>query len=38
MTGEKKAYLVNVTAETKEMIKRAQLAEKQGSKYTNHNR
>ncbi|MCK5043603.1 type III ribulose-bisphosphate carboxylase [Candidatus Pacearchaeota archaeon] len=32
-TGEKKAYLVNVTAETKEMIKRAQLAEKQGSKY-----
>jgi ribulose-bisphosphate carboxylase large chain len=32
-TGEKKAYLVNVTAETKEMIKRAQLAELQGSKY-----
>ncbi|MFC1682340.1 type III ribulose-bisphosphate carboxylase [Nanoarchaeota archaeon] len=32
-TGEKKAYLVNVTAETKEMIKRAQLAEKMGSKY-----
>ncbi len=32
-TGEKKAYLVNVTAETKEMIKRAQLAEMQGSKY-----
>ena len=32
-TGEKKAYLVNVTAETKEMIKRAQLAEQQGSKY-----
>ena len=32
-TGEKKAYLVNVTAETKEMIKRAQLAEKQGNKY-----
>ncbi len=32
-TGEKKAYLVNVTAETKEMLKRAQLAEKQGSKY-----
>ncbi len=32
-TGEKKAYLVNVTAETKEMMKRAQLAEKQGSKY-----
>ncbi|MAG50574.1 type III ribulose-bisphosphate carboxylase [archaeon] len=32
-TGEKKAYLVNVTAETKDMLKRAQLAEKQGSKY-----
>jgi len=32
-TGEKKAYLVNITAETKEMIKRAQLAEKMGSKY-----
>ena len=32
-TGEKKAYLVNVTAETKEMIKRAQLVEKQGGKY-----
>ena len=32
-TGEKKAYLVNVTAETKEMIKRAQLAEKMGNKY-----
>lgn len=32
-TGEKKGYLVNVTAETKEMIKRAQLAEKMGGKY-----
>jgi ribulose-bisphosphate carboxylase large chain len=32
-TGERKGYLVNVTAETKEMIKRAQLAEKMGSKY-----
>jgi ribulose-bisphosphate carboxylase large chain len=32
-TGERKAYLVNVTAETKEMLKRAQLAEKMGSKY-----
>jgi ribulose-bisphosphate carboxylase large chain len=32
-TGEKKAYLVNVTAETKEMVKRAQLVEKQGGKY-----
>lgn len=32
-TGEKKAYLVNITAETKEMIKRAQLVENQGGKY-----
>jgi len=32
-TGEKKAYLVNVTAETKEMVKRAQLVEKMGGKY-----
>ncbi len=32
-TGEKKGYLVNVTAETKEMIKRAELVEKQGGKY-----
>jgi len=32
-TREKKAYLVNITAETKEMIKRAQLVEKQGGKY-----
>ncbi len=32
-TGEKKAYLINVTAETKEMMKRAQLVEKQGGKY-----
>ncbi len=32
-TGEKKAHLVNVTAETKEIMKRAQLAEQQGSKY-----
>jgi len=32
-TGEKKAYLVNVTAETKEMIKRAQLVENLGGKY-----
>jgi len=32
-TGEKKGYLVNVTAETKEMMKRAQLAEKMGGKY-----
>jgi len=33
VTGEKKGYLINVTAETKEMLKRAQLAEKMGSKY-----
>lgn len=32
-TGEKKAYLINVTAETKEMMKRAQLVEQQGGKY-----
>jgi len=32
-TGEKKAYLVNVTAETKEMLKRAELVEKMGGKY-----
>jgi len=32
-TGEKKAYLVNVTAETREIIKRAQLVENQGGKY-----
>jgi ribulose-bisphosphate carboxylase large chain len=32
-TGEKKAYLVNVTAETKQMMKRAELVEEQGGKY-----
>jgi len=32
-TGEKKAYLVNVTAETKEMLKRTQLVEDLGGKY-----
>ena len=32
-TGEKKAYLINVTAETKEMMKRAQLAEDLGCKF-----
>lgn len=32
-TGEKKAYLVNITAETKEMMKRAQLVEDLGGKY-----
>lgn len=33
ITGEKKAYLVNVTAETSEMIKRAALVEKLRGKY-----
>ena len=32
-TGEKKAYLVNITAETKEMMKRAQLVEELGGRY-----
>ncbi len=32
-TGEKKAYLINVTAETKEMMKRAQLIEDLGGKF-----
>nr|VDD88962.1 RuBisCO long chain, Form III-b [uncultured archaeon] len=32
-TGEKKAYLVNVTAETKEMIKRAQIVEDLGGRF-----
>ncbi len=32
-TGEKKAYLINVTAETKEMMQRAQLVEDLGGKY-----
>ncbi|MEK7092767.1 MAG: RuBisCO large subunit C-terminal-like domain-containing protein, partial [Patescibacteria group bacterium] len=32
-TGEKKGYLVNVTAETNEMIKRAQLVQDLGGKY-----
>nr|VDD88772.1 RuBisCO long chain, Form III-b [uncultured archaeon] len=32
-TGERKGYLENVTAETKEMIKRAQLVENMGGKY-----
>src|SRR3989344_6767928 len=32
-TGEKKGYLVNVTAETKEMMKRAQLTDRMGGKY-----
>ncbi len=32
-TGEKKGYLVNVTAETKEMMRRAQLVEDLGGKY-----
>ena len=32
-TGEKKAYLINVTAETNEMIRRAELVRKQGGKF-----
>lgn len=32
-TGEKKAYLVNITSETKEMMKRAQLVEDLGGKF-----
>ncbi len=32
-TGERKGYLVNVTAETEEMIRRTQLAQDMGSKY-----
>jgi len=32
-TGEKKAYLVNVTAETREMMRRAQIVEDLGGKY-----
>ncbi len=32
-TGEKKAYLVNVTAETKEMMRRTQLVEELGGKF-----
>jgi len=32
-TDEKKVYLVNVTSETKEMLKRAQLVEDQGGEY-----
>jgi ribulose-bisphosphate carboxylase large chain len=32
-TGEKKAYLINVTAETREMIKRAELVEELGGKF-----
>jgi len=32
-TGEKKAYLINCTAETKEMLKRIKFAEKHGGNY-----
>jgi len=32
-TGERKAYLVNVTAETKEMMRRAELVEQLGGKF-----
>lgn len=33
ITGEKKGYLINVTAETKEMIKRARLVHELGGEY-----
>lgn len=32
-TGEKKAYLVNVTAESEEMVRRAELVKQQGGKF-----
>ncbi|MBI2629560.1 type III ribulose-bisphosphate carboxylase [Candidatus Pacearchaeota archaeon] len=32
-TGERKAYLVNITAETKEMLRRAEIVEQLGGKY-----
>jgi ribulose-bisphosphate carboxylase large chain len=32
-TGEKKAYLINVTAETNEMIRRAELVKRQNAKF-----
>ncbi|MFH0832061.1 MAG: ribulose-bisphosphate carboxylase large subunit [archaeon] len=32
-TGDKKAYLINITAETKEMLRRAKLAEDYGNEY-----
>jgi len=33
LTGEKKIYMINVTAETKEMIKRARLVQQSGNEY-----
>jgi ribulose-bisphosphate carboxylase large chain len=35
-TGEKKAYLINVTAETKDMLDRADLVKKLGGKFVMH--
>lgn len=32
-TGERKAYLINVTAETEEMLRRAELVKEQGGKF-----
>lgn len=32
-TGEKKVYMINVTAETSEMVKRAKMVEKAGGRY-----
>jgi ribulose-bisphosphate carboxylase large chain len=33
ITGEKKVYMINVTAETEEMLRRARLAKKYGNEY-----
>jgi len=33
LTGEKKSYLINITAETNEMIKRMELVKKSGNEY-----
>jgi ribulose-bisphosphate carboxylase large chain len=33
LTGEKKMYMINVTAETSEMLRRAKLAQKYGNEY-----
>jgi len=32
-TGEKKAYLINITAESREMLRRAELVERSGGRY-----
>jgi ribulose-bisphosphate carboxylase large chain len=33
LTGEKKVYMINITAETEEMLRRARLAKKAGNEY-----